>query len=316
MLFFVLCSVVLLLITLLPLHHSHVWWVRVCEFPRYHVFVMAVLLLPPTIVAGAFDVVTFCTVLILLGIIGYQGWWLYPYTPLATPEMIAAKSGAVGTGTTFVSLNVEMGNTQYEQVQAVIKQEKPDVLFLMETNQVWFDQLQSVLGTYATVVTELKDNYYGCVFATNLPVDDVQIHYVAGNNTPSVHAQLRTTAGDKFVFRGLHPRPPVPGNSTKKRDQEYKETAKFARVEPLPEIIMGDFNNVVWSRSAQRFKSNGQYVDPLIGRFNVNSFHGRYPFMRLPIDQLYVTKNVGLIDYYRGPYVGSDHFPMVAKLDI
>ena len=252
---------------------------------------------------------------VLLAIVVYQGRWLYPYSIYVTTEVDTVDADT-DFDTTFLSINVEMGNKQHADVAATIKREQPDVLFLMETNQVWFDALEEVLKQYKTVVTELKDNYYGCVFATNLPVTNAQIHYVAGGNSPSVHAELTTKAGKDFVFRGLHPRPPVPGNSTKKRDQEFKQTAKYARDHCLPEIVMGDFNDVIWSRSSTKFKTDGQYSDPQVGRWNINSFHARYFFMRLPIDQLYVTKNVQLVEFHRHGYVGSDHYPLIAKLQI
>ncbi|KKK83593.1 hypothetical protein LCGC14_2791810 [marine sediment metagenome] len=36
----------------------------------------------------------------------------------------------------------------------------------------------------------------------------------------------------------------------------------------------------------------------------------------LPIDQLYVTPEVAVISFSRGPNVGSDHFPMFARLRV
>jgi len=207
-----------------------------------------------------------------------------------------------------------MKNTTYEEVSELIKTQQPDILFLMETDQKWFAALQSVLEGFTTITKELKDNCYGCVFATRLTVIDVNIHYVAGDDTPSVHATLEDKAGKIFIFRGIHPRPSFPRQTLKKRDAELRQTAKFAREKHVPEIIMGDFNDVIWSRNSVKFKKIGQYLDPQVGRGCIKSFHAKFRFLRFPLDQLYVTKGVDLIVLERGPFIGSDHFPMIVKM--
>ena len=315
MVFIYVVSSLLLIVTLLPLSPSRFWWVRVCEFPRLHIFTTAIAVL---LTMSIFSEMTFFSIfmtVVLLVIIIYQASWLYPYTRLKSAEVPSSEADSTHD-VTFMAANVEMSNSKYDLVINQINAHQPDVLFLMETNEQWQRQLQEALKGYQTVVSELKDNCYGCIFATKLPTEQAQIHYVAGDDTPSVHAQLTTKQGQSFIFRGLHPRPPVPGNTTEKRDTELRQTAKYARDKSLPEVVMGDFNNVVWSRSALQFKHLGRYYDPQIGRRCVYSFHARYRLLRLPIDQLYVTKNIQLATFYRGEYIGSDHFPLVAKLRI
>ncbi len=243
----------------------------------------------------------------------YQASWLYPYYKLV-PVTVELVEPNPETDITCLASNVQMGNTQYKEVSELIQKEQPDLLFLMETDQRWFAALQPVLAGYKTIAKELKDNCYGCVFATNLEVVDVNVHYIAGDDTPSVHATLKDKSGKTFIFRGVHPRPPLPGTTSKKRDAELEQTAKFARENTVPELIMGDFNDVVWSRNSQKFKRLGEYLDPQVGRGCIKSFHAKYRLLRFPIDQFYVTKGVQLAALYRGPYMGSDHFPLIAKV--
>jgi len=289
--------------------------VRSFEFPRQHIIVLAlVLLVVSWIILDNWLQYSILNTL-QLGIILYQVSWVYPYCKYLKPSVPSIESDK-NNDIKCMASNVQMNNTQYKDVSTLITRELPDVLFLMETDQRWFDELQSVLKTYTSVTTELKDNCYGCIFATNLKVVDINIHYIAGDDTPSVHATLEDKSGQTFIFRGIHPRPPVPGNTSRKRDEELRQTAKFAREKKIPEIVMGDFNDVVWSASSRKFMNIGQYKDPQAGRGSIKSFHARFSLLRFPIDQLYVSSGVSLVEMYRGPNVGSDHFPILAKLQL
>jgi len=313
MVFLFICTSLLLLATLLPLSRSKRWWVRNWAFLRQHIFVSASVLLVGSFLFLDNGLQYAIFGVLLTGIILYQASWLYTYTKVkkvTVPQLEAD----VTKDLTLLASNVQMKNSEYKEVSTLIQTEKPDVLFLMETDQKWFDGLGSVLEGYKTVAKELKDNCYGCVFATNLKVIDVNIHYIAGDDTPSVHATLEDKNGQTFIFRGLHPRPPLPGKTSKKRDEELRQTARFARENKVPEIVMGDFNDVVWSRNSANFKKIGKYLDPQVGRGCIKSFHARFKFLRFPIDQLYVTTGVSLVEMYRGPFVGSDHFPIIAKM--
>ena len=79
-------------------------------------------------------------------------------------------------------------------------------------------------------------------------------------------------------------------------------------------VVMGDFNDVVWSKKSFYFKRVGGYLDPRFGRGFLSSFHAKYPFLRFPIDHFFVTDGVVVSDFRRGPAVGSDHFPMIARI--
>ena len=126
----------------------------------------------------------------------------------------------------------------------------------------------------------------------------------------------RTGPTGKFFFVGLHPRPPVPGVDTDDRDEQIKRAALLADREILPVVAMGDFNDVAWSWTFERFKEYGKFKDPRVGRGLIPSFDATSWWMRFPIDQFYVTDGFGLISFSRLDPVGSDHFPMKAIITV
>ncbi|KAF0675437.1 endonuclease/exonuclease/phosphatase family protein [Profundibacterium mesophilum] len=305
-------SLAMLTFTALPFTGSHAWWIRVMDFPRFHY--IAVIL--PLLVA-AWWLPSWHRegiMLILGGCLAYQFWRVLPYTPFVPKEIRFASEGNGDDVVTLMSSNVLMENRDYAAVRRVIEENDPDILFLMEIDQTWLDAMEPALEGYETVIRHPKDNYYGLVFATRLKMHEVRVAYLTQERTPTLFSELETDDGKRFRFVGMHPKPPTPGVDTEERDDQLFYAARFARDSNLPVVIMGDFNAVAWSHVAHKFKSVGRYLDPRIGRGPLPSFDANHRIMRFPIDQLYITPDIALISFGRGENVGSDHFPMFAKL--
>lgn len=302
----VLCGIVAL-VTLIPLYPSTHWAVRMWDFPRLQIVCVALVLVVLTLLTSQYSLALVC----VLGA-AYQCWWIYPYTPFGQTDLVIADRDPV-TDVTLIAANVEMTNSDRTRITALIRETKPDVLFLMETDQAWVDALAPVLEGY-TVTAEPKDNFYGILFATKLKARSVEIVEITDDDTPSLLAELETDEGDVFRFLGIHPRPPVPGDDTVARDDQLTYAARFGKVESIDLIVMGDFNDVVWSRKSQYFKRVGGFLDPRSGRGFISSFHARYPLLRFPIDHFFVTEGVVVSAFFRGPQIGSDHFPMIAHV--
>ena len=309
----VLLAGLLVAVTLLPLSGSHAWWVRMWDFPRVQLAVALALVvalafvLPPPLswvvaAAGA-------------ACLAYQLWRILPFTPLARREMRFAP-GENENDVTFLAANVLMENQEHGRLRALIEEIDPDVLLLMETDRAWCDAMQPVLASYPTVLTAPRDDCYGMVFATRLETAGARFVRLTEDETPSVLAELRTRGGAEFSFVGLHPQPPVPGVDTDERDAQILYAARFARVSDRPLVTMGDFNDAAWSDTAQRFKSYGRYVDPRVGRGIYASFDANHPLIRCAIDQLYVTDDLAITSFGLGPHVGSDHFPVIARVRV
>ena len=109
----------------------------------------------------------------------------------------------------------------------------------------------------------------------------------------------------------------MPGEDTDDRDAQVLYAARFAARSGVPLVAMGDFNDVAWSDTSQRFKHVGQLPrSPHRARASISSFDANHMFFRCPIDQIYVTEDVAMVSFRRGPHVGSDHFPMLATVRV
>lgn len=299
--------------TLAPMTSSVQWWIRGWDFPRLHIAVVALM----TALLGFYLTQAWMQLAALLALCCalYQGYRIFPYTPLARQEITLSTTTPAAEHVSIIAANVLMENTDHGRLARLIDEEDPDVLFLMETDETWVEALETQLARYPTVVRHPLSNHYGAVFATRLTTVEARTVFLSDDTTPTILAELQGPAGG-FYFIGLHPRPPVPGNDTEERDAQIKRAALLADRTHLPVVAMGDFNDVAWSWTAERFKHYGGFRDPRIGRGMLPSFDAKSWLMRFPIDQLYVTDGVDLVSFDRLGYVGSDHFPMKAVIAV
>ncbi|MCL3881453.1 endonuclease/exonuclease/phosphatase family protein [Marivita sp. GX14005] len=297
-----------LIATLLPLTNSVRWWIRMWDFPRLH---LAALALAVLLLGFAFAVPFYPVLMALMaGVLAYQAVLIFPYTPLARTEMAKKTAPPDTSEVRLLAANVQMGNDRYDDLAHIIERENPDAVLLMETDQDWADGLHDTLARYDTIKAHVSDNYYGMIFATRLKALDCDFIWPHGDDTPALKALLADNEGTYFNFIGLHPRPPVPGNTTKVRDRQIRKAAEMTASAERPTVCMGDFNDVAWSWTTQRFKHYGNFLEPRVGRGMVSSFHTKSRLLRLPIDQLFLTENVNLVSFGRLESFGSDHFPI------
>ncbi|WP_373488798.1 endonuclease/exonuclease/phosphatase family protein [Blastomonas sp.] len=298
--------------TALSLMTSYRWYIRMWDFPRLALMVLgAVALLMAIFVLSGW--VRIGVVAAMLLVIGWQGWRIHPYTPLAKIEVAKAMPSPINCITAF-SFNVLQTNRDYARTIALIDREDPDIILLLETDEQWEAALEPVIARYPHRTSAPLGNLYGLIFLSRLPVEGAEIAWLIDNETPSVFATISTKAGAKFRFIGLHPRPPQPGENTEKRDAEIAIAARHAAESNLPVLAMGDFNDVAWSSTSQMFKRIGGYLDPRVGRGLYATFPANLPGLRWPLDHLFMTPDFTLVDMNVLENVGSDHLPVQAEV--
>lgn len=302
-------------LTALSSVRSNQWWIRLLDFPRVLALIAIVVI---AIGCLAFARRRHRWVLVALAIAGgFQLWRIYPYIPGAPSEV-----ARIGVETTAdarscfkaFALNVLQSNRDYRLVIAAIEREQPDIVLLVETDQKWLNALAPVLGGYPHRLLRPHDNFYGMIFASRLGVAWAHTENITDRDTPTLFARLKTRGGAAFDFVGLHPRPPIPGENTRRRDAKIERAARRFADDRIPGIAMGDFNDVPWSHTSRTFKRAGGFLDPRIGRGIYSTYPARLGALGWPLDQLFVTSQFGFRSLRVLENVESDHRPLVAEL--
>jgi endonuclease/exonuclease/phosphatase (EEP) superfamily protein YafD len=289
------------------------WWIRIWDFPRVQILILAVVILATGWFVAAGQ--RWLLALLLIPAIGWQAVRIFPYTPLAPTEVrfVAADEVKPGSCFTAMAFNVLQHNRDYARALRLLEREDPDIVLLLETDQAWADALAPFLERYPHRMERPQDNTYGLLFATRLGMTAGEIAELVEPGIPSVFAQL-AAEGREFQYIGLHPRPPQPGRDTEERDVEIAVAARRAGEARLPTLAMGDFNDVAWSHTSHLFKRIGEYLDPRLGRGTYPTFPAAWPFIRWPLDHLFISREFAVSDMRVLEHVGSDHLPLIAGL--
>ncbi len=306
-------ALALVAVTLLPLSRSVAWWVRMWDFPRAQAAAGLAVALP---LVGLVlpDPWRWPLAAACLACLVYQVARILPYTP-AFPREMGMAAPDPSRDVTLLAANVLMENTDHGRLRALIAEVDPDVLLLMETDAAWVEAVAPELARYATVLRAPRDDHYGMVFATRLDADARMVR-LTEDETPAAFAVLTDADGARLRVVGLHPQPPVPGVDTEERDAQLFYAARFARAAEDPLVALGDFNDAAWSDTTRAFKRVGGYLDPRVGRGFFASFHADNPLLRAPIDQFFARGPVVVTDFRLGPHIGSDHFPLIARIRV
>lgn len=301
-----------LAVTLMSLLNTDAWFVRLLDFVREPMLYIALALAFLAVLAlrkWRWPVVGGFVAVAAIELIR-----IWPYVPMASEQLALGDVPVKSQCFTALALNVKMENTQYDRVAKLIAQRDPDALLLMEPNAKWLGALEEVLARYPHRLNKPLDNKYGMAFASRVPVTSARMVSNTSANTPTLYATLSLANGAEVELVGLHPRPPLPGQDTETRDANIARAGAVTPDRLAEVLVMGDFNDVPWSRTTRKFVRKGGYSDPRIGRGTYPTFPATRTWIGWPLDQLMVKNGVSVDTFEVLDAVGSDHRPLAARL--
>jgi endonuclease/exonuclease/phosphatase (EEP) superfamily protein YafD len=176
--------------------------------------------------------------------------------------------------------------------------------------------MEGLKKEYPYFLLKPLENTYGLLFYSRLKLEDAKINFLVKDDLPSIEAIVILPSGAKVKIWGLHPEPPVPGESlySTAKDKELMKVALKAKECSMPRIVFGDLNDVAWSHTTELFRKTSELLDPRRGRGFYSTFSAHSRFIRYPLDYIFCSKEFGLINMERMPKNGSDHFATLTHL--
>ena len=300
------------------------WWVRGFDFPRIQFIVIGVIALFGLLFAVIMGMEwTIWQTLLILALIGSLAWQLrmvLPYTAIWQKEVRSASNLNNPTQIKLMVSNVLTSNDNTDALVNLVDQQTPDVLITLESDKKWENALTAIEPNYPYTVKIPLDNLYGMHLYSRFELIDPEVKYLLVEDIPSIHTQIRLTGGEhdgKVIWLYcLHPMPPSPTEADKSttRDAELLMVGKHIHDSDKTVILAGDLNDVAWSKTTRMFQRISQLLDPRIGRFFINTFHVKFPFLRWALDHIFHSPCFTLVDIQRMPSIGSDHFPVLTTL--
>ena len=295
------------------------WWFRGADFPRLQILFVGLVALAGLLFINAEW--TSVRELLLLGVIAavaYQLKMVLPYTPVWKKQVLHVRQDQLNVEQqiTLLVANVLTPNHKYHLLLEQINRLQPDVVLTLETDQVWQEALKPIEADYPYRVAVPQDNLYGMHLYSRLPLADTEVKFILSDETPSIHATIRLRSGLSVQLYCLHPKPPSP---TEAKDSTLRDAELLIvgdQIKDIDEscIVMGDLNDVAWSRTTRLFQRISGLLDPRVGRYFMNTFHADYPLLRWSLDHIFHSTDFGLVEMKRLPHIGSDHFPIYVVL--
>ncbi|WP_027377538.1 endonuclease/exonuclease/phosphatase family protein [Kaistella palustris] len=307
----------LTVLTLLPKIPSSYWIFRVADFGKIQINFLAVL----TFLSGFFlfkNEFWWYTQIVLALIIVFHSITLIKYTRYYPVKKFAHSPESSSKNIKIISANIYQFNEDYGRFIALIRKCSPDIVLTMESNSAWEKALAALEKEYPFQHKVPLENTYGMHFYSKLKIEKAQTHFFVAPDIPSIEIDLKTTDGYRFVFFGIHPPPPSPTEekTSKERDGDLLSVAKRVKQIHKPVLVTGDFNNVAWSKSSRLFRKVSHLIDPRVGKAFVSTFHAKYRLFRFPIDLMFHSEDVFIVELKTLENFGSDHLPVYCEFFI
>jgi endonuclease/exonuclease/phosphatase (EEP) superfamily protein YafD len=291
------------------------WWLRAWTYARLQMLVICSLTAAVYVLVIGLDepwdkLIWGCLILSALGCLRD----IFPFTKLSHKQTPDLQKDEPHIPIRLLVGNVLMENKNFDQYLAQIKEVSADIVFLVETNDLWREKLKDLETNYAYHYALPLPDFNGMLFYSNFPLLNVDERYLVQDHIPSIKIDMDVGHTQPLSFYGAHPRPPRPEDDTANLDKELSLIAKEVGHLRAPVIVTGDLNDVGWSSTTKRFLRISGLLDPRHGRGLFNSYNAKNPIVRWPLDHVFHSKHFSLSRMERLKPCGSDHFPLLISL--
>ncbi|MCO8072703.1 endonuclease/exonuclease/phosphatase family protein [Acinetobacter lwoffii] len=295
------------------------WWIRGADFPRLQILVLGFIAFVLFLVLEhPWNWLNQLLFVGLMAALAYQLKMVLPYTFIWKKQVKQVKQDQLDPQRqiSLIVSNVLTTNTKYHLLIEQIQIHQPDLVLTLETDQNWQNALSVIEADYPYRVPVPLDNLYGMHLYSKLELSETEVKFILSDEIPSIHTTVILRSGQPVQLYCLHPKPPSP---TEAKDSTLRDAELLIvgdQIKDLDEscIVMGDLNDVAWSRTTRLFQRISGLLDPRVGRHYVNTFHADYPFFRWSLDHVFHSTDFALVHMERLPHVGSDHFPVFLVL--
>ncbi len=306
----------LIVVALLPFARTYRWWVRVWDFPRVQIAIgILAVLATYTWNYGWGDGWQLVFVLTMVGALLGEAFHIRRFTPFWRIQALGTKEKSPKNSFSLLVSNVRMENKRYGRFLQLVKDNDPDILLVNEPDETWARHLAPTLHPrYPHRIECPLPNTYGMILYSKFRLLHPRVRYLVEQDIPSFRATVAMPAGHTFELFTVHPQPPQFLRNTDTREAELLQVAREVASTGRPSIVVGDLNDVAWSRTTNLFRRLSGLLDPRIGRGFYNTYNAFVPFFRYSLDHIFYSPGFRLIRLKKLGFFGSDHFPMLIRL--
>lgn len=252
-------------------------------------------------------------VVVLWFVIRRRWWVVLAFVPFAAftvgllvPYWWPARAQAAPAASlNVVGLNLFNRNPTPERARDWLLETGADLLFLTEVRVRVAAVYEPVMAAYPHRLRS-RDNDSALLSRhplTPIAFDDPRI----------ILARVCPAEGRCLRVIGVHTMAPFGIDAVRERDETLAAIAGLVRGTGEPVVVMGDLNTTPWTPAFRGLIAAG-LADSAWGRGITPTWNADRRWLRVPIDHILTGNGAVALSRARGPYVGSDHFPITATI--
>ena len=232
---------------------------------------------------------------------------------LILPWYFDTREHGTGADLTLLLANVLSSNTEFERLFAVLDEEAPDLVVLLEVSPDWLVELDALRSEYPYSYAEARDGNFGIALFSRLPIKSADHVDSPPFGYPSINASLKV--GDKTIHLvATHPMIPVGKTFYEARNEQLESLPGLLQKPAGATILVGDLNTGMWEPNYRALEEATGLRNSRRGFGILPTWPTFMPFAMIPIDHVLVSQEIGVRNVRTGRRVGSDHLPLIVTL--
>lgn len=278
---------------------------------RPHLLAFSVIVLVLTFMGRRLDLAAIMAVLIGVNLLALMPNWQIPRAD-AAPEGVRTVK--------IVNLNLWRTNPKPQKVLDFLATEQPDIAILQEGSPEWKARLETLSKDFPYQAAMPREDAffpYSMLILSKHRLANIEAVEIADSYGAPIVAAVATIGGQKLRILNVHTTSPVTLAHFKARQRQFRDIAAWAAAhEDLPLLIAGDFNATAFSPIFHEFLATTHLRSTLPSFISFATWPSFLPIRGLTIDHQFANDGILLKSARRGPYVGSDHYPVITEIAI
>jgi endonuclease/exonuclease/phosphatase (EEP) superfamily protein YafD len=208
-------------------------------------------------------------------------------------------------------------NQSYAEVVDFIRRNEPDLVLLHEAYRPWELAMEPLSSDYRIIRGRSDDLIFGTLVLLRGQLLDWESYGFAIDEPHALELEFIPRGWDRPVHvLSLHANSPTDSGRAALRDAQLEFAREWAERQEGPFVVAGDLNSTPWSWAFRRLLGAG-LRDSATG-FGIQATYpaDRNPLVRIPIDHILHSRDLGVRSRQLGAALGSDHFPVLADLEL
>jgi endonuclease/exonuclease/phosphatase (EEP) superfamily protein YafD len=238
---------------------------------------------------------------------------------LSKQQIVAERSDVLRV----MSFNICGNNTDTLAIVRSIRAVNPDVVMLVEVSPTMMEQITASLKS--EFPARFRSPGGGLGILSKLPLKSAQGENFVGSDATNLVASIEYHQREIKLI-GTHPMVPKGLDLFNYRNQHLQAISNYVKGTQESVILLGDFNLTPWSPYYRQLVQTTGLHNTRMG-FGILPTWTRssscaelpnwlIPILNIPIDHIFVTRDLQVVRTYVGDNGNSDHAPIISELAI